>query len=399
MRPSTGNLKLHVSTRPSTGDLKLHASTRPSTGDLKLHASTRPSTGDLKQHASARPSTGDLKLHASTRPSTGDLKLHASTRPSTGDLKLHASTRPGTGDLKLQACQARPNQITRDEGLCGPSTFLWILVMWGCFVFLPLLFHFFKLFFNIFFLGIPLYSVLLFCRHLSVQHTILPHKSPVVSAPSLTRLQPSGTNSLFLSFYFCHSVSSCKSSLKTILFSKTCSSVLSPWSACVCVCVCVHVHACMCVCCVCVCVVCINSWKTCTFNQCVSVWGLCGLGAQSTNYYCYLSVQPKPFLQHLTLYSNATAALENNLPAHSGHGGLSGEGYKEDMQIFKRELLTFLDLLMRAPILLKSDTLLFGDRGVLTFSSLFWTLAFGRSGMAAMKINNECTRRSNNDNH
>ena len=52
-------------------------------------------------------------------------------------------------------------------------------------------------------------------------------QSPVVSALSLTRLQLSGTNSLFLSARST-SVSSFKSSLKTFLFLKTFSSVSLP---------------------------------------------------------------------------------------------------------------------------------------------------------------------------
>ena len=54
-------------------------------------------------------------------------------------------------------------------------------------------------------------------------------QSPAISALCLTRLQLSGTNSLFLSHST--SVSSFKSSLKTFLFSKTFSSVPLPWYA------------------------------------------------------------------------------------------------------------------------------------------------------------------------
>ena len=69
-------------------------------------------------------------------------------------------------------------------------------------------------------------------------------QSPVVSALFLTRLQLSGTNSLFLSAIL--PVSSFKSSLKTFLFLKTFSSVSLPrlpWYATgVCVCAVSYTH-------------------------------------------------------------------------------------------------------------------------------------------------------------
>ena len=81
-------------------------------------------------------------------------------------------------------------------------------------------------------------------------------QSPVVSALSLTRLQLSGTNSLFLSTILPLSAL-LNLAWKPFSFLKTFSSVSLPWYATgVCVC------ACMCVCvCVCVHVVCVEFWQ------------------------------------------------------------------------------------------------------------------------------------------
>ena len=99
-------------------------------------------------------------------------------------------------------------------------------------------------------------------------------QSPVVSILSLTRLQLSGTNSLFLLIMLPLSVLF-KSSLKTFLFSKTFSSVPLPWDTSVCVCACV-----------CVCMLyALNLKKYVHLKKCVSAYGQCGLGALSTHYY------------------------------------------------------------------------------------------------------------------
>ena len=70
----------------------------------------------------------------------------------------------------------------------------------------------------------------------------------------------------------CHStsVSSFKSSLKTVVFSESFSSGPSPWYTTVCACVCV------CLCC--------THMKTCTFKERVSAQGLCRLGTLSAHF-------------------------------------------------------------------------------------------------------------------
>ena len=109
-------------------------------------------------------------------------------------------------------------------------------------------------------------------------------QSPVVSALSPTSFQPSGTISpMFLSAILPLSLLLCLPS-KPFSFRKPFLRSHCP-EECVCVCVCVcararaRVRACVRAC---VCFVCIESWK-----ECVSAYGLCGLGALSTHYCCY----------------------------------------------------------------------------------------------------------------
>ena len=113
----------------------------------------------------------------------------------------------------------------------------------------------------------------LFCRHLSGQNPILPNKVQWSALlPGSSCLEP--TPCFCPSFYIYQFFQVFLENLS--LFKNPPFTPIAQRYKCVCVCVCV----CVCACCM--------HWivKTCTFKDCVSIYGLCGaLGAPSTYYY------------------------------------------------------------------------------------------------------------------